>query len=217
MTDSVYERGSMIICDQPSARVADVPVMKEKSGEREQAPGDASEKVRQCVGIVALQRELDPDRLDHRPDPLAHAAERAKAGLLVLAVRAQGDRAEAADQRPEVLAGNVLVGNHRVAGELDRCKNLGGDLALRSVDGSGLEADRGGGAEQIEPEAPEAAVGGPVAAAGWRVDSSVRPSLSGLLCADRAGEAHLGLLPGSDGTQRLTKLIVADRARPKVC
>jgi len=215
MTDSVYERGSVIICDQPSARVADVPVMKEKSGEREQAPGDASEKVRHCVGTVALQREFDPDRLDHRPDPLAHAAERAKAGLLVIAVRAQEDRAEAADQHPEVLASNVLVGNHRVAGELDRCKNLGGDLALRSADGSGLEADRRRRADRA---------GSPRSGCGRRssrswVELALASDLRLAAYSARIGlpEAHLGLLPGSDGTQRLTKLIGGDRARPKVC
>src|SRR5215210_1543502 len=119
MTDSIETGASMVVGGEVATGIAHVPVVPEAGGEREQALGDATDEAGHGVRAVTLQRELALDRVEGRLDPLAHAAEGAQAGLLVLSVGAQEDRAELGHQRLELLAGEALVGDHGVAVELD--------------------------------------------------------------------------------------------------
>jgi hypothetical protein len=89
MTDSVWGLGSVVVGGEVTAGVAEVPVVPEAGSERKQALGDARDQAGHGVGAVALERELAFDRVDDRLDPLAHTAEVAEAGRLVLAVGAQ--------------------------------------------------------------------------------------------------------------------------------
>src|SRR6266516_2247333 len=114
MTDSV-STGSVVVGGEVAAGVAGVPVVPKASGESEQALGDAGDQAGHRVGAVALERELALERVDDRLDPLAHAAQPAKASGLVFAVGAQKEGTELSHQRLEVLAGEALVGDHGVA------------------------------------------------------------------------------------------------------
>jgi len=67
-----------------AARVADVLVVPQAGGEREQALGDAGDEAGHGVGAVAFERELALDGVDDRFDPLAHASEAAEPAGLVL-------------------------------------------------------------------------------------------------------------------------------------
>ncbi len=88
-----------------------------------------------------------------------HAAELAEPRLLALSVGAEEDRAQLAHERLKVRTGEALVGDHRVALQLDPGKHLGRDLALGGVCWRQLEGNRHpvGRAEQIEPKTPEVA------------------------------------------------------------
>src|SRR6266511_1102858 len=85
MSDSVCGV-SVVVDGEVAAGVADLPVVPEAGGEREQALGDAGDQAGHGVGAVLFERELAFDRVDDRFDPLADAAEAAEAWLLVFAV-----------------------------------------------------------------------------------------------------------------------------------
>src|SRR5829696_3690911 len=119
MSDSVSGCGSVVVGGEVTAGVADVPVVPEAGGEREQALGDAGHQAGHRVGAMAFKRELALDRVDDRLDPLAHAAEATEPGLFVFAVGAQEERAKLGHQGLKVLAGEALVGDHGVAVEFD--------------------------------------------------------------------------------------------------
>jgi hypothetical protein len=76
-----------------------------------------------------------------------------------LAVGAQERRAGASHEVLEFGAGEVLVGDHGVAGDRDAVEHLGGDDPLADVGGRELPADRHpvAGADEIQPKPPKPA------------------------------------------------------------
>ncbi len=86
MSDSVRMDGSVVLGDEMAAWVADVPVVPEAGGEREQALRDAGDEALQGASAVAFDRELVLAGVDDRLDPLSDAAERTEATWFVAAV-----------------------------------------------------------------------------------------------------------------------------------
>src|SRR5918992_4256245 len=93
------------------AWLADLPVLPEARGEREQAQGDADAETGEGAGAVAFEAELAFAGPEHRFDALADEPERAVAWLLVAAVGAQEPRSLLGDEALEVLAREALVGD----------------------------------------------------------------------------------------------------------
>src|SRR5215211_1744435 len=131
-------------------------VVPEACGEGEQSLRDAGHDSAERACSVPLERELLLERLEDRLDPLAGAAERAEAGLLVLAVGAHQHAAVVGDELLELAASEALVGEHQAALDRHPLEDLGRRLALGNVGRRELEADRHAvrGAEQKEPLSP---------------------------------------------------------------
>src|ERR1700712_4399264 len=115
MSDSVREGGLVVVGDEMTAWLADVPVVPEAGGEGEQALADAGHQAGHRDRAVLFEGELALERVEDALDPLADLAEAAEAGLLAFAVWAPEDRAQLGHQRFEVLAGEALVGDNGVA------------------------------------------------------------------------------------------------------
>ena len=115
--------------------------MPAAGGEREQTLGDAGDEALEGAGAVALERELVLARVDDRLDPLAHATERAEAGLFVGAVGAQQSRSGGADDLLELGSGKALVDDQRLPGLERPLEQRERDLALGRVGGGELEGD----------------------------------------------------------------------------
>src|SRR6266540_3245156 len=170
MSDSVL----VVIGGEAAAGFAEVPVVPDADREREQALADARADAIGCAAAVALERELAFDRVDDRFDPLADAAERAVARLLVAAVGAQQRACQRARDLLELFAREAFVADDELvaverAGAAHAVEQRGGDLALGLVGGGEAEAVRHPvrGADEVEPEAPEVAgVRGAVAVGG---------------------------------------------------
>jgi len=68
------------------ARLTDLGVMPEPSGEGEEPQPNAGAQARECAGAVALEAEPSLAGPKDRFDPLAHAPERSELERLVLAI-----------------------------------------------------------------------------------------------------------------------------------
>jgi len=91
------------------------------------------------------------------------------AARFVFAVGAQERCPRLGHELLELGAGEVLVGDHDVAGDGDALEDLGGDDAFADVGGGQFPADRHpvAGADEVEPETPKPArVAAAVAVAG---------------------------------------------------
>src|SRR3990172_3665853 len=100
MNDSV-STASVIVGGEVAAGVPDVPVVPETGGESQHALGDAGDQAGHRVSAVALQRELALERVEDRLDPLAHAAQSAKAAGLVLSGGGGEEGAKNGPPRPQ--------------------------------------------------------------------------------------------------------------------
>src|SRR3954463_15601683 len=144
-------------------------VVPDPRSECEQSESDAGAEAGQGAGAVAFEAELAFAGPKGRFDPLADGAEAAVAGGFVLAVGAQEPGAGSGHQGFEVATGEVLVGDHGVAGDGDAFEHFGGDDAFAEVGRGEFPADRHpvARADQIQPEPPKpAAVAGAAAVAG---------------------------------------------------
>jgi hypothetical protein len=168
----------------------------------EQALGDAGHNSRQGARPVTLERELLLERLEDRFDPLAHAAERAKARRLVVAVRAHQAAAVVGDELLELAPGKALVGAHDPAVDRDPLEDLGRRLALGDVGRRELEANRHPvrGAEQGQAKAPEKA----------RVRAAI--AVGGVAGEGRAA-GGLARLAAGQGRRVEQPELIAERAR----
>ncbi len=181
--------------------------MPEAGGEGEQALGDAGDQAGHGVGAVSFERELAFDGVEDRFDPIGGCRRGCRSG------RGSSFRSgrrkiapSSRHQRFELFAGEAFVGDHGVAVEFDAGEHLGGDLAFGGVGGRELERDRHavGGAEQVEPEAPEvAAVACAVAIGGVAGESGALDGLAG--GADGTGvESSSLILSYQDGEENAT-------------
>src|SRR3989304_6403150 len=93
---------SVVMDGEVPAGRAQEPVVPAAGGEREQTLGDAGDEALEGAGAVALERELVLARVDDRLDPLAHATERAEAGLFGGAGGAQQRRSGGAGGLPRL-------------------------------------------------------------------------------------------------------------------
>ena len=132
---------SVVIDGEVPAGRAQEPVVPAAGGEREQTLGDAGDEALEGAGAVVLERELVLARVDDRLDPLAHATERAEAGLFVGAVGAQQSRSGGADDLLELGSGKALVDDQRLPGLERPLEQRERDLALGRVGGGELEGD----------------------------------------------------------------------------
>src|SRR5262245_22954238 len=156
----------VVVGGESAAGRVDLPVVEQNRGEGEEAAGDAADEAGEGAAAVAFEGELVFEGVERRFDPLADAAEWSEAWAFVLAVGADDRGAEGADVVFVVGAGEAFVADHGLSGLQRAVQELGGDEAFGRVGGCQLEADRQpiGGAQQVQPEAPEpAAVGAAVA------------------------------------------------------
>src|SRR5438046_9443987 len=93
MVDSELWGGSVGVGGEVAAGVADLLVVPQAGGERQQSQADAGGDAERGAAAVTLEREGVLERVDDRLDPLADAAEVAEAGWLVLAGAPGGVRA----------------------------------------------------------------------------------------------------------------------------
>src|SRR5215470_14348595 len=131
MSDSV----SVVIGGEAASGLAQLPVVPDADRAGEHALADAGPDALEGAAAVVFERELAFDGVDDRLDPLAEAAERAEARLLVFAVGAQQPGRERANDLLELLAGEAFVADDELGAvegaafahplEQDR-----GDLAL---------------------------------------------------------------------------------------
>src|SRR5581483_149217 len=105
MSDSVL----VVVGSEAAAGLAELPVVPDADCERQESLADACPDAVECAAAVPLERELAFDRVDDRFDPLADAAERAEAGLLVAAVGAEQPGRQRADDLFERFACEAFV------------------------------------------------------------------------------------------------------------
>src|SRR3954451_9759817 len=171
MSDSVL----VVVGSEAAAGLFDERVVPDARGEREDALADASPDALGGMATVTLERELALEGVVDGLDPLADAAERPEARLLVAAVGTDELRAERlGDELLELGAREPLVGDEDLLAVQQLAAGCAfeqrrGDLALALVGGRQTERDRHpvGRAQQVEPQAPEVArVRGAVAIGG---------------------------------------------------
>src|SRR5450759_260883 len=115
MVDSVFTDSVVVVGEVPAGAVGDpgfpeLPAVPDAGSEREYALADAGPYAFGDAAAVLLEVELVLGGVVDRLDPLAHTAELAEAGLLVLAVGAQESGVKRRDGLFE-LAGEALVGD----------------------------------------------------------------------------------------------------------
>src|SRR6266496_5502678 len=161
MSDSV----SVVIGGEAAPGLADLPVVPAAGGECEYALAHARPDAFGGVAAMTFERELAFEGVVDGLDPLADAAERAEARLLVAAVGADELCAERlGDELLELGAREPLVGDEDLLAvqQLATCRAFEqrrGDFALGFVGGCQAEGDRHPvrGAHEVEPQPPEVA------------------------------------------------------------
>src|SRR3954454_25398841 len=115
-------------------------VVPDPRSECEQSEPDAGAEAGEGAGAVAFEAELAFAGPKGRFDPLADLAEAAVAVRFVAAVGAQKRRAGARHELLELGAGEVLVGDHDVAGDGHAVEHFGGDDPFADVRGGQFPA-----------------------------------------------------------------------------
>src|SRR6266511_4029153 len=202
MTNS---KGSVVVGDEGAQRgLSGALVVPDGGGEGEQALGDAHDDAGGGATPVAFEIELTLQRVVDRLDELAQRFEEGSTGtwLFVGSCRAQKGGDMVGEETLELGAGVALVGQDGLAGPGGEQVGVGleqvtGDLALVDLGVRQRERDRqpGGGADQMEAQAPEVAgVAGAVSVASPSGQLGALGGGTGSAALDGGGIDHPGVV-----------------------